>query len=211
MNWFRLKRRAVRHHVPLLVLTILIVTVIGLVLPHPEQRLLASMGTGYASLILIGVTLVLGPLRALRGRNAPITYDLRRDTGIWAGGLALLHVALGLQIHMRGQMWLYFLPPSFPTPMVRADLFGAANYLGLIAALLVAVLLSISNDLSLQWLGPHWKPIQRWNSVIFATTLAHVLAYQIMEHRTNLWFALDGLVALSVLILRSRPRLKRRL
>lgn len=209
MNWFRLRRRMARHHLPLLVLTLVFVAATGSTLQRPEPRLLASMGTGYAALIWMAVTLVLGPFRVLKGRNAPVTFDLRRDTGIWAGGLAMLHVVLGLQVHMRGRVWLYFLPANFPDAVLRTDLFGAANYLGLIAALPLALLLAISNDLAWRRLGPRWKRVQRWNSPIFVLTLAHTIAYLTMEHRPAIWFALTGLLAVVVLAIRTVERLIR--
>src|SRR5690606_27502731 len=50
---------------------------------------LLSMATAYASLLLLGATLVIGPWNVIRGRPNPVSTYLRRDLGIWAGLLAL--------------------------------------------------------------------------------------------------------------------------
>lgn len=62
-----------------------------------------SVATAYAGLLLRAITLLLGPWNVLRGRPNPVSTDVRRDVGIWAGILSLAHVVFGLQVHMRGR------------------------------------------------------------------------------------------------------------
>lgn len=94
----------------------------------------------------------------LRRRPNPISFDPRRDIGIWAGIMAVLHTAIGLNVHLRGRPWLYFVDQH---SHVRHDLFGFGNDTGLIAALFFLLLLAISNDLSLQRLGTRWWRTKR--------------------------------------------------
>src|SRR4051794_36339235 len=63
---------------------------------------------GYLALALLAVTLAIGPLAVGRRGRTPVNIDLRRDVGIWAGLTGLAHAVLGLQIHMGGQVLLYF-------------------------------------------------------------------------------------------------------
>jgi sulfoxide reductase heme-binding subunit YedZ len=42
-----------------------------------------------ASLFLTAAALSIGPWNVLRGRTNPVSFDLRRDLGIWAGIMAL--------------------------------------------------------------------------------------------------------------------------
>lgn len=150
----------------------------------------ASMATAYVGLGLLALTLLLGPINVLRARPNPVSTDVRRDLGIWAGLVAVVHVVVGLQVHAIGEPWLYFLWPSgdwrwWP---FRYDLAGAANYAGLGATLVLLLLLAISNDRSLRRLGAaRWKAWQRLNYLAFALVAVHGVAYQRIEGRPIPW------------------------
>ena len=90
-----------------------------------------SMATAYASLVLLALSLMIGPRNKLRGRPNPVSGYVRRDIGIWAGVLGIAHVVAGLQVHFRGKMWLYFLPPADATYAfpLRIDAFGLTKSL----------------------------------------------------------------------------------
>ena len=150
-----------------------------------------SMATGYASVVLIAWAMLIGPWRVRRGRPAPASTDLRRDVGIWAGIFGLAHVVTGLQVHFGGKFWKYFLYPDGDHRIpVRHDLFGFANWTGLAAALVLVLLLAISNDISLRMLGTRrWKSWQRWTYWAAALTVAHALAYQIETRHRGRWLA----------------------
>jgi methionine sulfoxide reductase heme-binding subunit len=140
-----------------------------------------SIATAYPALLLTVAALLLGPWNVLRGHNNPVSFDLRRDLGIWAGIMALLHTGVGLNVHLRGRPWLYFVDQH---NRVRHDLFGFGNDTGLIAAFLFLLLLAISNDLSLRRLGTRkWKSLQRWTYLAVGLTLMHAVAYQRIERR----------------------------
>jgi sulfoxide reductase heme-binding subunit YedZ len=119
-----------------------------------------------------------------------VSTDLRRDIGIWAALLGLFHTIVGLQVHMKGRFWLYFVfsPNEDRFLPVRYDLFGFANYTGLAATLVLIMLLALSNDLSLRRLGARrWKSLQRWNYPCCIFVVLHGVAYQFIENR-SLWF-----------------------
>ncbi|MEO6910311.1 MAG: hypothetical protein ABI158_05245 [Edaphobacter sp.] len=124
----------------------------------PDFRHRFSMATAYSSLLFLGATLLLGPWNIFRRCPNPVSFDLRRDIGIWAGLLAILHTAVGLTVHLRGRMWMYFLKQRHPLKL-QTGLFGSSNDIGLISALLFLMLLAISNDISLRTLGlRRWSP-----------------------------------------------------
>ncbi len=163
-----------------------------------DTKFRLSMASAYVGLLFLCIALALGPWNVLRGRPNPVSTDLRRDVGIWAAILGVLHVVVGLQVHMRGKMWLYFLYPSDRphTVPLRHDPFGFANFTGLGATLILLLLLVLSNDLSLRALGTRrWKALQRWNYVNGALVVAHSVAYQFIERRTPLF-----VVAFSVMV-----------
>src|SRR6266571_3968188 len=127
--------------------------------PPPDVRHRLSMATAYAGLIFLAASLWLGPWNVLRRRPNPVSFDLRRDIGIWTGILAILHTIIGLTVHLRGRMWMYFLK-SLHRLKLQNTQFGFANFTGLGAALLFLMLLAISNDLSLRTLKT-----RRWKSL----------------------------------------------
>lgn len=135
---------------------------------------------GYLSLVFLAVTLVIGPLKLLRQRRNPVNINLRRDTGIWAAITGCLHVYFGFQVHLGGQIFLYFFRPTSRGGFVPlTNLFGASNYVGAVATFVLVLLLVLSNDASLRKLkGPGWKLLQRFNYGLFALVVAHTLGYQ---------------------------------
>lgn len=180
--------------------------------PPPDFRHRLSMGTAYAGLCFLAATLMLGPWNVLQRRRSPVSYDLRRDFGILAGVLALVHTGVGLTVHLRGRTWMYFFRSLHP-PRVQASTFGAANYTGLAATLLFLMLLAISNDWSLRTLGtPRWKRLQQWTYAAFALTAIHTILFQCVEKRHVPWvifFAATVLITTAAQALGFRLRRQR--
>jgi methionine sulfoxide reductase heme-binding subunit len=180
----RLIRRLWTHHLPLLVATAFAVYGLYITRPYRDVITRLSFSTAYPALVLLAITLCLGPWNLLRGHRTPTSSDLRRDVGIWAGILGILHTAIGLCVHLRGRPWLYFVyrrseGHRFP---LRHDIFGFANYTGSISTIFLILLFVTSNDYALRRLGaPQWKQLQRWNYVLFVFAFLHTIAYQTME------------------------------
>lgn len=175
------QRRIVRHLA--IALTTLACTAVfwGLFSDRRDPISHISIATAYPALFLTAVAVVLGPWNVLRGCTNPVSFDLRRDIGIWAGAIALLHTAVGLNVHLRGRMWLYFVDQHH---RIRHDWFGFGNDTGVVAALLFLLLLAISNDLSVRALGTRrWKSLQRWTYAAVILTILHAMAYQHVEER----------------------------
>ncbi len=158
---------------------------------HPGKVFGPSVASAYVSLAWLSATLILAPLRLMRsGALVPRHVDLRRDLGIWAGLMALIHVVFGLQGHMQGRFWEYFVVRADGAWVPRIDLFGLSNYLGLGATLIVIGLLLISNDYSIRRLGgPRWKACQRTTYGFAALTLIHGVLFQRMGKRPAVWVA----------------------
>ncbi len=195
LRWQRAKHRAVRHHLVLALgsaaLLFAVYSYVGI--EADDEVYMWSMATAYVSMALLVVTLLNGPVNVLRGHRNPVSTDLRRDLGIWAGLIGLAHVVIGLQVHFRGKMWFYFVREVEETKelVLRADLFGFANYTGMLATLVLILLLALSNDLSLRRLrAGRWKALQRWSYALFALVVVHGFAYQAIEDRKTGYVAL---------------------
>jgi methionine sulfoxide reductase heme-binding subunit len=183
----RRSSRLIKHHLPLLFLSVVSVGPLYATRPYADVLSRASFATAYPALVLLGATLVIGPLNVLRHRPNPVSIDLRRDLGIWAGILAIVHTAIGQCVHLRGRPWLYYVygPAEHHHGLaVRHDLFGFANYTGAFATLIVVALFATSNDYSLRALGTRqWKQLQRWNYVAAALVVMHAIGYQAIENQ----------------------------
>jgi sulfoxide reductase heme-binding subunit YedZ len=178
----RLQRRLL-HHILIGVGSVGLTMLFMHLFPKRDFVSQLSIATAYAGLFLTAATLLLGPFKVLQRKPNPISTDLRRDFGIWAGILALLHTAVGLNVHLRGKMWLYFVDTRHH---LRRDAFGFGNYTGAIAALVFTLLLALSNDVSLRKLGlDRWKFLQRWAYAGILLTMAHAIAYQQIEERSS--------------------------
>ena len=194
--WIRRSKR----HVTLAAGAIAITCLAYAATPPPDVRHRMSMATAYAGLIFLAASLWLGPWNVLRRRPNPVSFDLRRDIGIWTGIFAIVHTAIGLTVHLRGRMWMYFFKGLHPLKLQNTQ-FGFANFTGLGAVLLFLMLLAISNDLSLRTLkARRWKSMQRWTYVAFLLTGAHGIAYQLIEKRQVLWVLIFAAVLTAVAV-----------
>lgn len=210
-----MRRRYLRHHLVIAVVTC-VALLAGYALTTSKNPVFRwSMATGYVGLALLVATLVTGPLEVVRRRPNPISTDLRRDLGIWAGLLAIAHFLVGWQVHMKHR-YLYWLREVQETGGLtpRTDLFGFANYTGLLAVLIALLLLALSNDYFLRTLGARrWKALQRWNYGLFALVAAHGVAYQVIEKRIAPFvvaFAALSLVAIVAQLIGFRRQRARR-
>lgn len=170
---------------------------------HRSSTEAISFATAYAGLACLAAALAVGPLNVIRGRPNPVSTDLRRDIGIWAAIFGIAHTVAGLNVHMDGHMSRYFIPWTQSLD-AGTKTFIVANWLGLAAAVLLLVLVSISNDLALRTLGTRkWKLVQQSTYIVVIAVVAHGAAYQVIEKRKWLPAAVFSLLGLSALILQS--------
>ena len=199
MNGSRFRRR-LRYHLWILLGALAGGMCLALAYDRPDLRNRLSAGSAYVALTCVALSLILGPLNLLRARPNPVSSDLRRDLGIWGGVVGLVHVGVGLTIHMHGKMLQYFLaaPESRGVLPIRIDVFGAANDLGLASAIVLLLLVLLSSDFSLRRLGTaRWKFWQRMNYLGAIALVGHGLLYQFIEHR-HLPFVLLLCVAIGI-------------
>lgn len=198
-------RRVVRHLVLAALFATATVVVCAIAADDPPiQRL--SIATAYAGLGFLAATLLVGPSYERRGRPNPISTNLRRDIGIWAAIGGIVHTVFGLQVHMSGELARYFIPDAGLGLSKSTLAFVSANYTGVAATLLLAVLLAISNDVALRTLGAiRWKRVQRWNSFLFALVAAHGALYLAVDKAP--WILVVPFILVIALVARVRiPR-----
>jgi methionine sulfoxide reductase heme-binding subunit len=198
--------RRVRRYVVLIAAAAMMIYVVFLLAPGRTVLERLSTATAYASLVLLALALTFGPLNVLRAKPNPLSSYLRRDIGIVAGSVALVHVVLGLQVHMGGDFIQYFFQRkhSGGVGSLRLDAFGITNHIGLIATVIFLVLLAISSDVAMRKLRPQrWKTIQRWTYVAALLVIVHGFVYQALERQKLAFVVLVVVVALTVAALQA--------
>ncbi len=91
----RLLNRLWWHHLPLGAASATCVWLLYVTRDYSDVLTRLSFATAYPALVLLAATLIIGPWRTLSGKTKAISLDLRRDIGIWAGVLGVLHAAAG--------------------------------------------------------------------------------------------------------------------
>ncbi|MEO7102754.1 MAG: ferric reductase-like transmembrane domain-containing protein [Gemmatimonadaceae bacterium] len=200
----RMWRRLFRHHVPLAIASV--IGTIGIAkLTGLESPRLWSVATAFVSLILLAAAMCIGPLNVVRQRPNPVSTDLRRDLGIWAAITGLVHVVIGLQVHLHDPVKYFLIRAPDGTMSIRHDAFGATNYIGLLATVILAVLLAISSDAALRYLGTQrWKTLQRWTYWLAVLVVLHGILYELIEKRTIPFVLLFGVTTLVVVLIQYR-------
>jgi len=196
----RMKSRLWRHHLPLALGSAAIIFLLYVTRPYADVITRLSFSTAWPALLLLAVTLIIGPWRILQGKAPILSQDLRRDIGIWGGTLGVLHAVIGQCEHLRGRPWLYYVYEKTQEHLIpiRHDMFGFSNFTGLFAGLILLLLLATSNDASLRkYGGAGWKSLQRWNYACFALTAIHTFGYLIgIQSLKWAWIAAASLCVL---------------
>ena len=159
-----------------------------------------STATGYIALVLLALTLLVGPFNLLRGRRTPLSSYLARDVGIAAATLSVAHVIFGFLTQHSDGILSYSVEADDRTRILTTS-FGLANWLGLAAVVIVAALAAISSDWVLRSLkAKRWKRIQRLNYLLFPLVIAHAVLYGALLRVTSPYTALLGVCLVAVVV-----------
>lgn len=158
-----------------------------------------TVATGYVALALLGLTLLIGPVNLMLRRRTPLSSYLARDVGMWAAIASIAHVIFGFLVqHVDGILGYFFYPGD--RSRILTTSFGLANWTGLAAVVVVAILAVTSSDAALRRLKyRRWKKIQRLNYALFALVFAHALLYGALWRLTSPYTALLA-VSLAVVV-----------
>ncbi len=154
--------------------------------------------------LLLGTSLVIGPIRVLRGGRPARHLPARRRISVVAAIFAAAHLVVGLSVHGDlSRPWRSFFSevPSTGLPIpIRFSFLVLANWIGVATMVGLALLAAISNSASIRRLGARrWKWAQRCAYPIFLLVAVHAVLYQRVEQR---WLPhqVAVLVALAVVV-----------
>lgn len=173
------RRRLVRHHLPLAAASGL--SLVVFVALSPSHRGLALpryvVATGYLAFALLALTLLVGPANLLLGRRNPANSYLRRDIGMWTVLASAAHVILAFQVgHASGSFRFVGFFVAGGRPLTSR--FGLGNWTGLAALVIAVGLLAISTDRTLRELKVRrWKSLQRLNYALPPLVAVHAYFY----------------------------------
>src|SRR5262245_4126289 len=97
------RRRVLLHHTPLALASTAALLALIAVGPSPggiSVQQLASP-TGDVALVLLALTLLIGPANLIFRRRNPVNNYLRRDVGAWTAIWSVVHVIVAFQGHSR--------------------------------------------------------------------------------------------------------------
>ena len=179
------------HYLPFISLVLIAGLILYFKWPNRDIITYITDVTGYLSIVGIAISLIIGSVNLLLNYKNPISTYFRRDLGITAGTLVVIHSITGLFVHLRGKNWQYFFTKTEHGYSIRLDDFGLANYTGLISALIIILLLITSNDYLFRKLNStNWKIIQRFSYAMFILAIIHSVYYRIVTNNTNLIYYL---------------------
>jgi sulfoxide reductase heme-binding subunit YedZ len=180
------RRRLVLHHLPLALGSAVGVAVLVVVSPAHGGFSITQLAspTGDVALVLLALTLLIGPANLLLRRRNPVNSYLRRDVGIWTAILSLVHVIFGFQGHSSDTFGFvdYFIADGRPL----TDSFGLGNWTGLAATVIVTALLILSTDRHLRELkAKRWKDLQRLNYTLLVLVILHAIFYGALKRPSS--------------------------
>lgn len=141
---------------------------------------------GDAALILLLITLAIGPLAKLH-RPWARSLPWRRETGIWFGLMAIVHTILILNGWARwsfSRLFGYEYVEQLGREARLEPGFGLANLMGLVAIFWTLVLVATSSDRAVRFLGGSaWRWLHTSTYVVFYLSLIHA-GYFLFIHFT---------------------------
>ena len=197
--------RPIRHLV--FALVTLAVTALSLLLPYENAWERVSIGSAWLCMAFLVAALSIGPLLIKQGKSPQLNIHLRRDIGIWSALTGLQHFVAGNVVAMsQDYIGLYVRIAEQPGEAVREQMFSVGSILGTLVALLFLLLLCLSSDRAMRLLGVKWwKRLQLSAHGVLWLTVAHGIAFQLLEARYAALFVLL-MLAVVALILRKRPK-----
>lgn len=152
----------------------------------PDMRLWRAVGD--AAILLLFGSLALGPAARLWSLAGKV-LSWRRQVGVWAAMVALIHALLVLNGWARWsvrRLLGYEFIPQLGRDVRMEPGFGLANLMGLVALAWMLVLLGTSSDRVMRFLGPPaWKWVHTGAYVVFYLVVLHAVYFLFIHYTVS--------------------------
>ena len=145
---------------------------------------------GDSAFILLWTSMMIGPSVKLK----PALKSLliwRRTISIWAALMMSLHAYLiwdGWARWTIDGLLGYQKLADFSEPVLLRPGFGIANIIGLVALSIALLLLAISSDRAMKWLGSgSWKRLQNFSKTVYILVVIHMFYFVTMHYDFSLY------------------------
>lgn len=178
----------IRRHLTVAIIGVVLIYLFWLSRPQwsADMRFWRAVGDG--SLILLYLTLGLGPAARFLPRAGNL-LPYRRELGIWFGIFAILHTIIMLDRWVRWDVLLFMGYQYIPAidRVVRLESgFGMANLLGLLAVMFALPLMATSADWATRALGAgSWKFLHYAAYSIFYMVVLHTAYFLYINYTTS--------------------------
>ncbi len=183
-------RKVVVRHISVLALAAVLILAFAKVHTEWSPMHRWNRAFGDASLVLVALSMGLGPLARLV-RPTVRLLNFRRELGIYGCLLAIVHTAVILVGWVQGDLMRLFgfeWHPDLQKYVMLQHGFGLANGIGLAALLLACILALTSNDVSQRRLGlSAWKFLQMGVLPLWWLTVAHVAYFLFLHFMSFHW------------------------
>lgn len=138
-----------------------------------------NLASADASVVLIALSLMIGPLARLWSKGFKSLLLFRREIGIWGGIAGLVHMVLLANTKLGWNPLKWFMTVgtdgSYTLSLMGENM---GNLIGLVAALFLLVLVLTSNDWSQKKLGAGpWKFVQQTTYIAFVLVALHSMVF----------------------------------
>ena len=174
------RTRPLLRHAAVAVASVLLVSIFWATRMEWDAEMRTWRAVGDAAIVLLFVTLALGPAARLW---RPLTKALpwRRETGVWSAVTALIHTILVLNGWVRWDWGLflgYELVPQLGRVARLEPGFGLANLVGVVALAWILILAATSSDTATRLLGPAaWKWLHSGAYIVFYLAVLHTVYF----------------------------------
>lgn len=145
---------------------------------------------GDSAFILLWSSMMIGPLVRLKP-SLKLLLNWRRTISIWAALMMSLHAYLiwdGWARWTIDGLLGYSELPGIDEPVLLQPGFGIANVIGLVALSIALLLLGISSDRALKWLGSgSWKRLQNLSKTVYILVVIHMFYFVTMHYDLSLY------------------------
>ena len=179
-----------RKHCTLAITAIILYAIFYSTWENWDPEMARWKAVGDSAFILLWSSMMIGPLVRLKP-SLKLLLIWRRTISIWAALMMSLHAYLiwdGWARWTIDGLLGYSELPDIDGPVLLQPGFGIANVIGLVALSIALLLLAISSDRAMKWLGAgSWKRLQNLSKTVYILVVIHMFYFVTMHYDLSIY------------------------